>query len=347
MGLGRRESIAALTWILSFAPCAAIYGATTLDLNFVDNDGQPVRLANAELLVVAWGATDRIALETSANGLSLKLDADWLRSRWSRFDDQEGVYLYLQAPPLAAVQSHRFTWLGAGKHAGAVTIAFPRGQEAAVEEGMRASMTVVFRTRAARRVRIVDPDGRPRPGTPINAFMFWSQSNHCAVLAGGDPLGSFVANADGWIEVPDGDFEYALELGRGLSSDHVFVTEGRYERERLVTRLPQTETDIVVHQFPVRPLEMRIWRENQPASGIWLHAHMANCPCGTCSGPLVGTDEAGRIRLDEFRPEEWAWVWLVDGDTEYWRTAPSSWPTGNVEVKLSPSTGTAEASFSR
>ncbi|MYJ75980.1 MAG: hypothetical protein F4089_13205, partial [Gammaproteobacteria bacterium] len=252
------------TWVLSAALCAGVHGATTLDLSFVDTDGKPVRLATADLLLVAWGATERIGLETSDDGLSLTLDGDWLRSRWSRFDDQEGVYLYLQAPPLAAIQSHRFTWLGAAGHAGAVTIAFPRGQEIAVDEGMNATMTVVFRTTARRRVRVVDPDGRPRPGTAINAFMFWSQSNHCAVLAGGEPLGSFVANTDGWIEVPDGDFEYAFELGRGFTSDHVFLNEGRYERERLVTRLLQPDTDVVVHQFPVRPLEMRVWRADEP-----------------------------------------------------------------------------------
>ena len=347
MGTGRRKAKALFTWVLSAALCAGVHGATTLDLSFVDTDGKPVRLATADLLLVAWGATERIGLETSDDGLSLTLDGDWLRSRWSRFDDQEGVYLYLQAPPLAAIQSHRFTWLGAAGHAGAVTIAFPRGQEIAVDEGMNATMTVVFRTTARRRVRVVDPDGRPRPGTAINAFMFWSQSNHCAVLAGGEPLGSFVANTDGWIEVPDGDFEYAFELGRGFTSDHVFLNEGRYERERLVTRLLQPDTDVVVHQFPVRPLEMRVWRADEPAPGISLHAHMANCPCGACSGPLAQTDETGRIRLDEFRPEEWAWVWLVDGDTEYWRTAPTAWSSGNVEVKLSPANGTAQASFSR
>ena len=156
-----------------------------------------------------------------------------------------------------------------------------------------------------------------------------------------------MANSDGWIEVPDGDFEYALELGPQLGSDHVFVANGRYERERLVTRLPRPETDVVVHRFPVRPLKIRVWRGQEPASEVWLHAHMANCPCGACSGPLARTDEMGHIQLDEFRPEEWTWVWLVDGDTEYWRTEPTTWSSGNVEVRLSPSTGTADASFSR
>ena len=146
MGTNGPKAIAAPAWVMSFALCMGVHGSTTLDLNFVDTDGQPIRLASAELLLVAWGATDRIVLETSADGLSLTLDADWLRSRWNRFDDQVGIYLYLQAPPLAAVQSHRFRWLGAGEHAGAVTIAFPRGNEVTVEEGMKASRTVVFRT---------------------------------------------------------------------------------------------------------------------------------------------------------------------------------------------------------
>lgn len=326
---------------------AAAHGATTLDLSFVGPDARPVHVAKAELLLVAWGDTQRIELETSADTLSLALEPDWLRSRWERFDDQEGVYLYLQAPPLAAIQSHRFRWLGAADDADSVTITFPRGQEVVVEEGEKASTTLVFRSRMTRRVRIVDPDGRPRSGIAIDAHMFWSQYNRCAVLAGGEPLGSFVANTDGWIEVPDGDFEYALELGPQLGSDHVFVANGRYERERLVTRLLQPETDVVVHRFPLHPLKMRVWREVDPASDVWLHAHMANCPCGACSGPLAQTDEMGHIQLDEFRPEEWAWVWLVDGDTEYWRTVPTTWSSGNVEVRLSPSNGTAEASFSR
>lgn len=63
---------------------------------------------------------------------------------------------------------------------------------------------------------------------------------------------------------------------------------------------------------------------------------------------LVAWGATQRIELETSTDaEQWAWVWLVDGDTEYWRTAPTTWSTGNVEVKLSPSTGTADASFSR
>ena len=156
----RRNSVAVL--VLT-GLCAVAHGATTLDLNFVGPDARPVHVAKAELLLVAWGETRRIELDTSTAALRVVLDRDWLRSRWDWFDDQEGVYLYLQAPPLAAIQSDRFKWLGV-EDAGSVTIAFPRGQEVVVEEGTKASTTLAFRSRTARRVRIVDPDGRPRPG---------------------------------------------------------------------------------------------------------------------------------------------------------------------------------------
>ena len=122
--------------------------------------------------------------------MRLQLDSDWLRSRWPEiFDYQEGVYLYLQAPPLTSVLSHQFKWLGSGGHPGPVKIAFPGDQEVVVAEGDQASATISLRPKAPRRLRIVDTNGVPPPGIAIDSFMFWSQSNHCAALAGTEPLG--------------------------------------------------------------------------------------------------------------------------------------------------------------
>ena len=91
MTIGGHKSVAVLA---SAALCIAAHGATTLDLSFVGPDARPVHVAKAELLLVAWGATQRIELETSADALSLVLEPDWLRSRWDRFDDQECVYFH-------------------------------------------------------------------------------------------------------------------------------------------------------------------------------------------------------------------------------------------------------------
>lgn len=307
--------------------------ATMLELNFVDTDGRPLQVAKAELLLVAWGQTERIELETSTNGLILDLEPDWLRSRWphQRFDDQDGVYLYLQAPPLAAIRSHQFRWPGAWGYQGTTTIGFPGGRHVTVEAGTEADMTLAFRPRITRRVRIVDPEGAPIAGVEIGVSMFWSARNHCAFLDGREPLGTHVTDDDGWIEVPDGDFEYALTLGRG-TSDQEFV-ESRVLGSRLVTYLTEPATEVVVREFPVRPLEMRVRRGGEPAVGIDLTVYYDDC-CGACSRRVATTDADGRIRLDWFRPERYYWVWLEDEGGELWRSEVASLPDGIVEVRL-------------
>lgn len=127
--------------------CAKPAWATTLALTFVDTDGRPKQVAKAELLLVAWGDADRIEFETSAHGLDLALDPEWLRSRWPyRFNGQESAYLYLQVPPLAAIRSHQFQWPGSGEHTGATTIAFSGGRRVVVDNGTDVVMTLAFRT---------------------------------------------------------------------------------------------------------------------------------------------------------------------------------------------------------
>lgn len=156
-------------------------------------------------------------------------------------------------------------------------------------------------------------------------------------MVGAEELGSHVTNADGLIEVADGDFEYALSFERWF--DHVFVDEARSLPWRLVTDLTEATTEIVAHQFAVRPLEMRIHRGDQPAAGVHLQGHLTNCPggvCGACSGPITTTDEAGRIWIDNFRPDKYRWVWILDDGQKLWRTELTSWPEGVIDVQLSP-----------
>ena len=355
--------VAALGCILCGLTSPAL--ATTLDLNFVDTVGHPVIVAKAELLLVAWGETKRIELETMEHSMRLPLDSDWLRSRWPEmFDHQEGVYLYLQAPPLASVRSHQFKWLGSGGYPGPVKIAFPDDLEVVVAKGDQASATISLRQKAPRRLRIVDTDGVPLPGTAIDSFMFWSQSNHCAALASAEPLDSHVSNADGWIEIQDGDFEYALELkdrftlsfvekkpARVPQTDKANVPDSlhkpgssdsvsKHSRTvvlpwRLVSHFSQPETVVVVHRAPSRPLEIVVHRSGKPVAGLSLQGYWAACPCGACSGPIATTDEAGRIFIKEFHPDVYRWVRLFDDASEVWGAEPaSSLPMRVIEVDL-------------
>lgn len=345
-----RRTLSTFAWSLGSLLSAFPVCATTLELNFVDTDDRPVEVVKAELLLVAWGNTERIELATSGNSLSLSLEPDWLRTRWRGFDEHMGVYLYLQAPPLAAIRSYCFLWPGAkaawtercgrGENSGATVIAFPGGREVLVKEGTMASMTLGFRPRTSRRVRMVDARSEPLPGVAVDVSMFWSDFNHTGFLAGAEPLGDHLTDANGWIEVPDGDFEYVLELDR---SRHVFV-EANYPALpwRLVTYLVKPTTEVIIHPFPVRRLEMRVRRGGQPAEGVHLYGHMAECHGAGCWGPLATTDESGHIWLDEFRPESLSSIWLADDDGELWRETPTSLPEGIVEIELLSSAAATE-----
>ena len=162
--------------------------------------------------------------------------------------------------------------------------------------------------------------------------MFWSDSNHCGHITGSEYLGRHVTNADGIVEVADGDFEYALSL---LGGHHVFV-EGGSIPWRLLTHLTEPTTEIVAREFPIQPLKMRVWRGSGPAVGVYLRGYSALCGCGACDGPLATTDEEGRIQLDDFRPEAYRRVWLVDDDmeVEVWEEPTSALPNSVVEVQL-------------
>ena len=305
----------------------------TLTLNFVDTNGRPVEVTKAELLLVAWAETERIELETSANSLQLVLEPDWLRSRWPRFDDQEAVYLYLEAPPLASIRSHKFRWPVITGYGIPTVIGFPGGRQVVVRD-MDARMTLAFRPAAIRRVRVVDSRGKPLPEVAVGVYRFWSDYNRCAHITGGERLGSRVTDTEGLIEVPDGDFEYVLSLGRFT---HEFVDGDRRVPWRLRTHLPEATTELRAREFAVEPLEMRVLRGDKPAPGVHLRGHLASCPCGACDGPLGTADETGWIRLDDFRPDLHDRIWLVDDGETVWDSSRNAWPEG-LEVQI-PSAG--------
>ncbi len=341
-----RQTLLVLAIGLGLTLGAHPVGATSLHLQFVDTDGSPVQVSKAELLLVAWGMREeRVELEPSVSGLTLHMEGEWLRSRWplsspslparNRFDDHMGVYLYLEAPLLAPIQSHRFESPGrpddATDKARTTTITFPRGQEAVVPEGQDVRMTLVFRPRVPRRVRFVNPGGEPWSGLKVHASMFWSSANHCAVVTGSESLGGHVTDRAGWIELPDGEFEYLLEVASGARRFHGPLADKSPMPWRLVSRLQETH-ELVVRELAIEPLDMRVRRNGEPAVGLYLGAMLADCFCGACHGPLGTTDERGRISRDDFRPEKMDEIWLVDGDKgEVWRSASRG---GLIEIDL-------------
>ena len=320
---------------------------TLLELRFVDPDGNEVQLDKAELLLVGWGEVGRIQLEPTEEGLQINLDPNWLRprmgNRYEKFDwldHLDYVFVYLQADPFASIRSNAFQWIGDRvNHPGPVRVAFPGGETVIVEKGETIRATITFRKKDVKHVRFVDPEGRPFPGIHVDAYMYWSAQNHCGALSGSEPLGEFVSDAYGLITLPDGDYEYALELRDRRIREFVPYSNLSW---RVVSDLKTPEPVFVVLEHPIRPLELIVRREGKPVTG-WVQPHVLtrNCSCGACSALYEGVDKFGRIRIKNFRPAIYSSIWLMDHRTgeELWRADPSSWTEPRtIEIDL-PSHG--------
>ena len=152
----------------------------------------------AELLLVAWGDTERIPLTFTFNAegvvLHVPLDTEWLRSRWPRADDMESAFIYLTGRDFVSLRSDPFRWLGIKGASGDdpradVTINFGQGQEVTVREGEAPTLVLtVRRSPEPRQLRFVDDDERPVTTVTVSAHMLWSTSNHCGVLSGKETL---------------------------------------------------------------------------------------------------------------------------------------------------------------
>lgn len=339
--LSRRYSSIVAVWLSGLFLSGAAAG-TELRLRFTDEQGQAVRLSKAELLLVAWGDAQRLELETDGPLLVLQLDESWLRPQWPRFQGMDKVYLFLQAEDYVPIRSEAFLWIGAhgpphGPRVGSTVIAFPGGRNVTLKEGDALELTLAFRKPKKRFLRFIDDKGEPVPGVEIESYMFWSRSNHCGRLTGGDLLGETVSDQEGRAPIPDGDFEYIFLLKKrryALEDPQGF----RYTPTLLglVTYLNAETTTVEMRRWRKRPLEMRVTQNGAAAAGQVLFSWIAGCPCGACWGPLATTDKLGIIHIPEFYPEEWRFVYFEDdaGKTS-WQTSPAEWPsTGIIEVEI-------------
>ncbi len=348
MNLSRRQEL--FPFVL-LALLASNSEATELRLKFTDDSGQGVTISNAELLLVAWGITDRIELSPDHKELIVPLNESWLRAQWpERFADMERAFIFIQADGFAPIRSHPFLWLGSHGPPRAsentkLEIEFPQGRKVVIRDGDSAELEIELRRPEKRYLRIIDDDQNPLPGMKVSSYMFWSSSNHCGHLSGADPLGTTVTGSDGRTEIPDGEFEYAFVFEKPL---YVLKNPERfpYMRPRLVTYLAEQETIIEMHRWRRRPLEIHVTTGDQPVQGQVLIGRLAGCPCGVCTGVVglaigekrrIDSDHEGVLRLADFYPEKWESVFFQDteGNT-IWKADPNEWPShGTITVDLS------------
>jgi hypothetical protein len=170
-----------------------------------------------------------------------------------------------------------------------------------------------------RSLLLLDDDGRPVSGAEVTSYMYWSSSNHCARLSGARLLGTAVSDADGVVEVPDGDFEYAFEIAASDMGLVLSDPELPEYPERLVTTLRGEETVVNLHRRKSVTLTMRVLKSGVPVAGQMLYGCMADCPggvCASCCGPLSASGPYGIITIPGFYPESYKSIYITDDSGE-------------------------------
>jgi len=329
--------------ILGLALSASTATATELRIRV---EGPAVR--KAELLLSWWGDTQRIplALEIS-NGRAiwtLPLDADWLRMKgiYGQLPDRSFVYLQLENG-FASMRSESFGWIATepdskrgpdnSKASSETTVDFGRGRTIRVRAGEVRELVLTPRASVSRQVRFIDDDNRPVTDITVSAHMFWSRENRMGVLSGIEPLvEGVVPNAEGIVTVPDGDFEYAIDLdGKHLDIDD--PDAGPYLT--VVTRLTAAERTIRIHRHRPYKVSVQVLIGNQPARLAALTGSIARNCAGACSGETAKLDDQGRITIPDFYPEE---MLLCLGDETgkpiWWLTAEPAQQTVRLPAAM-------------
>lgn len=324
----RRTCICVVLWLSA----ASGAHATELRIGARAQNDAPVLVEKVELLLVAWGDTERIPLPFTIEGeralFHLPLDPEWLSARWSRASDMEAAFIYLTGRNFVSLRSLPFSWLGratgpTSQPSSEVTIDFGQGQRIMVASGETKDIIVNVRTvPEARPIRLVYEDGTPATNATVSAYMFWSNSNHCGVLNGADPLVRGVrANRDGLVTLPDGDFEYALDVGIG---PHESVVDSETDPNGVIeTYLDTAERVVRIHRNKRQPLSLRVMVGDQVVRDAPFTETVRGSGCGVRTGGLFSWTDDGRmvgptleqdgtVVISDFYPEEVEAICLGD-----------------------------------
>ena len=289
---------------------------------------------------------DPAAFPLSGRNAKVPLDRGWLCGVWPERcrDEYLRARLLLRAAGCAPVVSRLFVWPGGLQDAGgakvtAAKIAFPAGPAALVSVGSTKKLAVKFRRPGVRVLRFVDDDGSAVADVKVRTYVFLTNANHCGHLEG-EPLGESRSDVLGRTTVSDGDFEYAFELEK----DHFVLREPQSPDYpmALIRELAEHETTIELHRRRARTLELAVRTASGPAAGAELEGCLSGCPggtCGACCGVIASADRQGKIRLEEFYPEDYTKISISDDRGDALSGDPREIASGQVELMLMPGRG--------
>src|SRR5262245_28066513 len=143
MGAGGGSLRALATSLLCLAGGSA--SAAGIELSFRGPAGERVGISHAELLLVAWGHTERLPPPAGGGRPPLDLSEEWLRARFSGLASLERAYLYVRADGYAPLRSEPIAWPGSLFAGESVRIDFGGGRTATVADGEERRLSLTLR----------------------------------------------------------------------------------------------------------------------------------------------------------------------------------------------------------
>ena len=294
---------------------------TELVIRAVDEAGAPVRLTRADVYFDVWGGADVTHLPHDETSVRLHLDREGacqlepgICANWPTFSAR----VILEARGLAPISSDLFDWMNEpdpsidSPHP--ITIRFPGAAPMRIRPGSRRDVTLTFRRKQPRSIRLVDPSGAPVADAMVNVWNVFARSNHNGFPEGDVLVEKGRTDADGRLAVPDGDIEYSFLIAKrhweavGPNAD-TFLNQ-------VVTRVSGATQTIVLRRHTRRPLLLKFLREGQPVIGLEVSACVTPCG-GACCGTLGTTDAAGHLTVRDFYPEEYDRVLVPTKEDQY------------------------------
>jgi hypothetical protein len=335
----------ALTLLASVGAAAQAI-PTELRIHPVDEAGNAVAVTKAEIYLDFWGGGEKITLPIEAGSVRLPLDRDWLCDQKAALCEDLFVAarLILLADGYAPVASEAFLWMGGVETPGgppqtSVEIRFMSGAWMPVSQGESKEVTVPFRRPVQRALQFLNAAGEPVPGVQVRISLLLATTNHCGSIEG-ELLSEGATDELGAITVPDADAQLVFEM----TKEHFVLLNPQYADSpmRLTAMYASPVNVVLLRRLEPRPLHLQLTGSqgaaavsSVPVSGMTLSACLAACPCGACCGSLAESDSVGRIAIEDFYPEEWERLMLLDREGRtVWQSTPRTLVDDPVVIEL-------------
>lgn len=334
----KRHWLIALLALFCCLGLGAQSNPTELRIHPVDESGNPIQVSRAEIYLDLWGGGEKISVPFDEFGVRVPLDRSWLcTARPSSCDDQfVEARLILQAEGYAPVVSGSFLWMGGVNTPGetphsSVDIGFLSEAWMHLEKGESKELTVPFRRPVGRTLRFLNQAGEAVPGVGLRYSLLLASSNHCGSIEG-ELLAEGSSDETGEVIVPDADAELAFEFTK---AHHVLLNpQNPDEPMRFTGSFSGLVNVVILREMERRPLQLQITGPDD-VSGLVLSACRAACPCGACCSQIAESDDAGHIEVEDFYPEEYDRLTLLDrqGQTA-WQSTTRTLLTDPVLIQL-------------